>query len=159
MRALLIALVAALSLACNSMSTPPPAAELPSLAFSSLRGSPVSIAVFDQREGEERDPAWERRLDSDLRQALQNAGVQITPDAPTRVEIRLLRARSDFYYRNWRGCAQLSGRVVGPQTVESVGDSCVTKANFWGKASADKALRLAYQEALGQVLSGLNAKL
>ena len=159
MRTLLIALVAALSLACSSISTPPPATELPSFAFSSLRGSPVSIAVVDQREGQQRDPAWQERVESDLRTALQNAGVQITSDAPTRVEITLVRARSDFYYRNWRGCVELSGRIVGSRTVESVGDSCIVKANFFGKASADKALRLAYQDALVQVLSALNAKL
>jgi hypothetical protein len=158
MRALVIVLATVLSISCTSMSTPPPATELPSFAFSSLRATPVSIAVFDQRGGE-RDPEWEKRVDSDLRKALQNAGVQITSDATTRIELRLLRARSDFEYRNWRGCVELSGRIVGSPSVEAVGDSCVTKANFWGKATADKALRLAYQDALVKVLSALDAKL
>lgn len=158
MRTLVVILVTALSFACGSVSTPPSETDLPSFAFSSLRAAPVSVAVFDQREGE-RDPEWEKRLDSDLRHALQNAGVQITSDATTRIELKLLRARSDFAYRNWRGCVELSGRIVGPQTVEAVGDSCVTKANFFGTATADKALRLAYQEALVKVLSALDAKL
>jgi hypothetical protein len=157
MRTLVIVLVATFAFSCATVSTPPAATELPSFQFSSLRAAPVSVAVFDQREGQERDPAWESRVDSDLRKALQDAGVQIASDATTRIEIRLLRARSDFAYRNWKACVEISGRLVGPQTVEAVGDSCVTKANFFGTATADKALRLAYQDALGKVLSALGA--
>ena len=158
MRALVLILLSAFSFACSSTATPPPAPELPSLAFSSLRGTSVSIAVSDQRGGD-RDPEWEQRLDSDLRTALQNAGVQVSPDATTRIELNLLRARTDIENRNWKACVEISGRVVGPQTVESIGDACTTKANYWGKASASKALRLAYQDALGKVLSALSAKL
>ena len=159
MRPLVIIFLSAFSFACSSSPTPPPAPELPSsLAFSSLRGQSVSIAVSDQRGGD-RDAEWEQRLDSDLRTALQNAGVQVSADATPRIELSVLRGRTDIEGRNWKACVELSGRVVGSQTVEAVGDACAVRRNYWGKASAKKTLRVAYQDALAQVLSALNAKL
>jgi len=158
MRPLALILLSAFSFACSSNGTPPPAPELPSFAFASLRGTAVSIAVSDQRGGD-RDQEWEQRLDSDLRTALQNAGVQVSADATTRIELTVRRGRTDIENRNWKACVEISGRVVGPQTVETVGDACAVRANFWGNASAKKALRAAYEDALVRVLSALNAKL
>ncbi len=153
-----LVLAAALVTDCTSMSTPPPAAALPSFSFSSLRGSTVSVTVLDQRAGE-RDVRWQERLDSDLRKALQAAGIQVSADAPTRFEIRLLRARSDFENRQWKGCVELSGRVVGARNADASGDACVTKSNLWGKGTADDVLRLAYQDAMSKMLSTLDARL
>jgi hypothetical protein len=158
MRTFLTLVSVALLSACGSVSTPPPPAQLPSYAFSSLRDSAVTVVAVDERTGEPRE-AWQGRLDSDVRDALQKAGVQVVSDAPTRLEFHLLRARSDIEYRHWKGCVEISGKVVGPKNVEAVGDACVTRANFWGKKSADHVLRLAYQDALSKVLSALDAQL
>ena len=157
MRPLVLILLSAFSFACSSTVTPPPP-ELPSLAFASLRGSSVSISVTDQRGGD-RDRDWEQRLDSDLRTALQNAGVHVTADAETRIELKVLRGRTDIEGPNWKACVELSAQVVGPQTIESIADACAMTPNFWGEASAKKALHLAYQDAIVQVLTALNAKL
>jgi hypothetical protein len=88
--------------ACTSMSTPPPPSELPTFAFVALRGAPVQLIILDQRAGE-RDARWAQRVQSDLAKTLTAAGTTLSPDAATRVEVRILRARSDFENRQWKG--------------------------------------------------------
>ena len=156
LRALSIFLIA--TTACTSMSTPPKASSLPTFAFSSLKGKPITIVVLDQRAGE-RDPRWGTRIEEDLRKALVAAGADLTADAPTRFEVRLLRARSDFEDRQWKGCVELTGRIAGSQNADAASEACVAKANLWGKATADNVLRLAYQDAIIKLLSALDSRL
>src|SRR3954452_4559204 len=150
--------VVALLGACTSMSTPPPASELPPFSFTALHGYPVQLVILDQRAGE-RDPRWTQRVQSDLAKTLSQAGVTLSPDAPNRFEVRVLRARSDFENRQWNACVGLTGRVAGVVVAEASGDACVAKSNLWGKATADNVLRLAYQDAMVKMLSALDAKL
>jgi len=158
MRLAVVLLSMAALTGCTSISTPPTAPSLPSFSFSSLRGTPVTVVVLDQRAGE-RDIKWKERVESDLRSTLVAAGAQLSPGAPTRFEIRLLRARSDAEAGQWKGCVELTGRVVGPRNAEATGDACVAKANLWGIATADNVLRLAYEDALIRLLSALDAHL
>jgi hypothetical protein len=151
-------LLVLLSLGCTSMATPPPPSELPSFSFSTLRGSPVHVVVLDQRAGE-RDARWTQRVESDLAQTLAAAGASVSPSASTRFEVRILRARSDFENRQWNGCVEVTGRVVGSTSADASGSACVTKSNLWGKATADNVLRLAYQDAMVKMLSALDARL
>jgi len=155
--AILLAVMAA-STGCTSISTAPSASALPTFAFSSLKGTDVAVVVLDQRAGE-RDVKWKGRIESDVRSALVAAGVHVSPEASTRFEVRLLRARSDFEARQWKGCAELTGRVVGTRNADGAGESCVSKANLWGKGTADNVLRLAYEDALIKVLSALDSRL
>lgn len=141
------------------MSTPPPPAELPTFSLSALQGVPVQIVVLDQRPGE-RDPQWAERLTADLKTALTDSGALVSANAPTRFEVRLLRGRSDFENRQWKGCVELTGRVVGSrQSAEGSGDACVSKSNLWGKVTADNVLRLAYEDAMVKMLSKVDAEL
>ena len=158
MRIAIFLAVMAVSNGCTSVSTAPSATALPTFAFSSLKGTTVAVVVLDQRAGE-RDVRWKGRIESDVRAALVAAGVQVSPEAPTRFEVRLLRARSDSEAGQWKGCAELTGRVVGARNADGSGDSCVSKANLWGKGTADNVLRLAYEDALIKVLSALDSKL
>ncbi|HEX7192364.1 MAG TPA: hypothetical protein VF381_12425 [Thermoanaerobaculia bacterium] len=158
MRKLAIAFAFAFLARCAFTSTPRSPVELPPLSFSPLHGSTVSIAVFDQRAGDQ-DPAWQKRLESDLRDALEKAGLQVAPDAPNKFELHLLRARSDFQNRQWKACVALSCRVIGAKNVEASGDACAVKSTLWARGTADGALRLAYQDALGKVLSALDSHL
>lgn len=151
-------LLVALLGGCTSMSTPPPASELPAFSFAALRGMPVQLVVLDQRAGE-RDARWTQRVQSDLAKTLAGAGATLSSDAPTRFEVRILRARSDFENRQWNGCVEITGRVVASKGADASGEACVAKSNLWGKATADNVLRLAYQDAMVKMLSALDAKL
>lgn len=153
-----VLLMVALTLSCTSLATPPPAADLPAFSFRNLRGVPVQVVVMDQRAGE-RDEKWTQRVESDLAKTLSAGGANVSSSAPTRFEVRILRARSDFENRQWNGCVELTGRVVGVAGADGSGNACVAKSNLWGKATADNVLRLAYQDALVKMLSALDAKL
>jgi hypothetical protein len=89
------------------MATPPPPAELPLFSLAPLKGVPVQIVVLDQRSGE-RDPAWTERIVADLRTTLTSSGARVASGATTRFEVRLLRGRSHFENRQWKGCAELA---------------------------------------------------
>lgn len=147
-----------LAVACTSMSTPPPPAKLPSFALSSLQGTPVQVIVLDQRPGE-RDPRWTERVEADVREMLTASGVRIAAESPTRFEVRVLRGRSDFEDKQWRGCVEITGRVTGMARADASGDACVAKSNLWGKMTADNVLRLAYQDAMVKMLSTLDSEL
>jgi hypothetical protein len=156
-REALVVLILVIGGGCaTSRATPPAVTELPSFAFAGLRGSPVTVMVLDQRPGE-RDPEWTRRITADVTQALSASGAIVRPGSSTVLEVRLLKARSDFEDRQWNGCVELSGRLSNGMT--SSGEACVAKANLWGVATADNVLRLAYADALVKLLSALDAQL
>lgn len=140
------------------MSTPPPPSELPAFSFATLRGLPVQVVVLDQRAGE-RNARWTERVQGDLAKTLVASGATLSPDAQTRFEVRILRARSDFENRQWNACVEVTGRVVGAGGADASGEACVAKSNLWGKATADNVLRLAYQDAMVKMLSSLDVKL
>lgn len=145
-------------IACTSMSTPPPEANLPNFSFEGLRAAPVQLLVLDQRAGE-RDPAWTRRLQDDVGKALTSAGVRLLQGASTRFEVHLLRGRSDFENRQWKGCVEMVGYVIGQRAIDANGTACVEKSNMFGKGTADNVLRLAYEDALVKMLSAIDARL
>jgi hypothetical protein len=146
--------------ACTTISTPPPAAELPSFSFAALRGSSVEITVVDKREGR-RDAGWEERIRGDVAKAFATAGVAVSTGAQNHFEIRIDRAESDIGHRQreWNACVQLAGQVSGASTAEAAGDACVTQHNARGVFTAKDALHQAYDDALARLLSALDAKL
>jgi hypothetical protein len=140
--------------ACTTISTPPPAAELPAMSFEGLRGQSVQITVLDQRAGE-RHSGWEERVRSDLTRVLTTAGVTVATDAQTRFEVRILQARSDAGRHVWNGCVEMSGRITGAVSADASGAACVTR----GFGTARDVLHLAYEDAMFRMLSALDTKL
>ena len=148
--------------ACSTISTPPPPVEVPAYSFVALRGAGVQINVLDQR-GQQRDAGWEERVRADVSKSLAASGVVVSPNAPTRLEIRILRAQSDLggrRNRQWNGCIQLAARLSGSVSTPDVsGDACITQFNEWGVFSAKNALHQAYEDALVRLMAALDKKL
>jgi hypothetical protein len=173
-RAVALALVAGLGLACatSRSTTPRKVADLPRFQLARLKGQEVRVVVLDHRAEAVNSQEWVSRVVADLSAALTNAQAKVlagdggSGDKPfplgVVLEARILHLRSDFELGQWKGCAKLAvelrmGDQAEPIAVEA--DRCVTKSNLWGYATASKVLSQAYQDAVAELLSSLDRQL
>jgi hypothetical protein len=157
--AFLIALTV-LGCATSRSNAPADATVLPRFEFSTLRGADLQLRVLDHRADPSETQAWAQRVTTDISGSLAEAGATLGRSGPTVLEVRIHHLRSDFENRQWKGCAKLAATLSrSAGKIEAVGERCVTKSNLLGGASADNAMKLAYQDALAELLSSLDSQL
>jgi hypothetical protein len=157
---LLLCTMVAVGCATSRATAPSQATPLPRFQFVALQRAPVQLVVLDHRADAVQTEAWVRLLASDISRSLSSAGITVSPAATTVLEVRIHHLRADFENRQWKGCAKLTAALSKPERkVEAVGERCTTKSNLWGAATADNVMKLAYQDALAELLSSLDSQL
>lgn len=146
--------------ATSRATAPSKATQLPQFRFVALQRTAVQLLVLDHRAEAVHTEAWVQRVTSDISSSLLSAGITVSPSATTVLEVRINHLRADFENGQWKGCAKLVAAVSKPEKkVEAVGERCTTKFNLWGRATADNVMRLAYQDAVAELLSSMDSQL
>jgi hypothetical protein len=156
----LLAVLVAGGCGVSRATAPPEPAKLPRFTFAALKGTAVQLLVLDHRAEAINTEAWVHRVTSDISGSLSSAGVTVTPSGTSVLEIRIHHLRTDFE-KHWKGCAKLAATLSrSGGKVEALGERCTEKKTIWTAAgAADAALKVAYHDALAELLSSLDSKL
>ena len=156
----LLAVLVAGGCGVSRATAPTEPTKLPRFTFAALKGTAVQLLVLDHRADAINTEVWVQRVTSDISGSLSSAGVTVAPSAKTVLEIRIHHLRTDFE-KNWKGCAKLAASLSRSEgKVEALGERCTEKKTIWtAAAAADAALKVAYQDALAELLSSLDSQL
>jgi hypothetical protein len=133
---------------------------MPKLAFNGLAGVPVKVRVLDHRADPAKSAEWVARVQSDVEAALRAAAVSVGGSPDNVFEIRINMARADFELGNWNGCAKLTADLTrSGERRSATAERCVKKGNLWGYKTADNVTIMAYQDALAELLSNIDAQI